>query len=67
VQDIVVTLAFIGSSTNPRVNDLRDAAGVVPERKMASTARAMLVADDSCTSAPTSILRGIKRRAHARI
>jgi 3-isopropylmalate/(R)-2-methylmalate dehydratase large subunit len=43
MEDIAITHAFIGSCTNSRIDDLRDAARVLRGRKVAGTVRAMLV------------------------
>jgi 3-isopropylmalate/(R)-2-methylmalate dehydratase large subunit len=50
VEDIVVTRAFIGSSTNSSIDDLRDAARVVRGRKVAGTGWVILVPGDRCAS-----------------
>lgn len=41
--DIAISHAFIGSCTNARIEDLRDAASVVRGRKVAAHVRAMIV------------------------
>ncbi|RON46335.1 3-isopropylmalate dehydratase large subunit [Pseudomonas frederiksbergensis] len=43
LSDIVISHAFIGSCTNARIEDLRDAASVVRGRHVASHVRAMIV------------------------
>jgi 3-isopropylmalate/(R)-2-methylmalate dehydratase large subunit len=43
MEDIAITHAFIGSCTNSRIDDLRDAARVLRGRKVAGTVRAILV------------------------
>ncbi|WP_339488220.1 3-isopropylmalate dehydratase large subunit [Pseudomonas sp. EL_65y_Pfl2_R95] len=43
LSDIQISHAFIGSCTNARIEDLRDAARVVRGRKVASHVRAMIV------------------------
>ena len=43
LSEIVISHAFIGSCTNARIEDLRDAARVVRGRKVATNVRAMIV------------------------
>jgi len=43
IEDIKVDCVFIGSCTNSRIEDLREAAKVVEGKKVASTVRAMVV------------------------
>jgi 3-isopropylmalate/(R)-2-methylmalate dehydratase large subunit len=43
LSDIVISHAFIGSCTNARIEDLRDAASVVRGNKIADHVRAMIV------------------------
>lgn len=43
LSDIVISHAFIGSCTNARIEDLRDAASVVRGNKVADHVRAMIV------------------------
>ena len=43
IEDIKVDCVFIGSCTNSRIEDLREAAKVVKGKKVASTVRAMVV------------------------
>nr|WP_095158830.1 3-isopropylmalate dehydratase large subunit [Pseudomonas sp. Irchel 3E13] len=43
LNEIAISHAFIGSCTNARIEDLRDAARVVRGRKVAATVRAMIV------------------------
>ncbi|MBC3304519.1 3-isopropylmalate dehydratase large subunit [Pseudomonas sp. SWRI18] len=43
LSDIVISHAFIGSCTNARIEDLRDAASVVRGRQVADHVRAMIV------------------------
>lgn len=43
VQDLTVNTVFIGSCTNARIEDLRDAAKVVQGKRVASSVRAMVV------------------------
>ncbi|MCU1733418.1 MULTISPECIES: 3-isopropylmalate dehydratase large subunit [unclassified Pseudomonas] len=43
LNEIAISHAFIGSCTNARIEDLRDAARVVRGRKVATTVRAMIV------------------------
>ncbi|MCU1720290.1 3-isopropylmalate dehydratase large subunit [Pseudomonas sp. 5P_5.1_Bac1] len=43
LNQIAISHAFIGSCTNARIEDLRDAARVVRGRKVAATVRAMIV------------------------
>ncbi len=47
VTDIVIDRAFIGSCTNGRIDDLREAAAVVRGRRVASHVRAMIVPGSS--------------------
>jgi 3-isopropylmalate/(R)-2-methylmalate dehydratase large subunit len=55
IQDVPVDTVFIGSCTNARVDDLREAAAVLRGRKVAAGVRAMVV--------PGS--EGVKRQAEA--
>lgn len=43
LSEVVISHAFIGSCTNARIEDLRDAARVVRGRKVAANVRAMIV------------------------
>ena len=43
LQDIHVDRVFIGSCTNARIEDLREAAAVVAGRRVADSVRAMVV------------------------
>jgi 3-isopropylmalate dehydratase large subunit len=43
LQDISVDRAFIGSCTNARIEDLREAAGVIRGRQVAASVSAMVV------------------------
>jgi 3-isopropylmalate/(R)-2-methylmalate dehydratase large subunit len=43
IQGTSIDVAFIGSCTNGRISDLREAAGIVKGRKVASTVRALAV------------------------
>jgi 3-isopropylmalate/(R)-2-methylmalate dehydratase large subunit len=43
IRDIALDRVFIGSCTNSRIEDLREAAGVVDGRRVASSVRAMVV------------------------
>ena len=43
IRDIKIDRVFIGSCTNARIQDLREAAGVVKGRKVAPSVRAMVV------------------------
>jgi 3-isopropylmalate/(R)-2-methylmalate dehydratase large subunit len=43
ISDIHIDVAFIGSCTNGRIEDLRDAASVIGNRKVADGVRAMVV------------------------
>ncbi len=47
VKDIPITHAFIGSCTNARIEDLRQVAEVVKDRKVADGVRAMIVPGSS--------------------
>ena len=43
VSDIPIDVAFIGSCTNARIEDLRDAAAIIRNRKVAAGVRAVVV------------------------
>ncbi len=43
IEDIKIDRVFIGSCTNSRLSDLKDAAGIVKGRKVAPTVHAMVV------------------------
>jgi 3-isopropylmalate/(R)-2-methylmalate dehydratase large subunit len=43
IQDIPLDRVFIGSCTNSRIEDLRDAAAIVEGRRVADSVRAMVV------------------------
>ena len=43
IEDIAVDRVFIGSCTNSRISDLREAAGLLDGRKIASSLRGMVV------------------------
>ena len=47
LSDIVISHAFIGSCTNARIEDLRDAASVVRGKHVAEHVRAMIVPGSS--------------------